>query len=529
MTEVMEQPPSSLPLSVRAVDRAAGLLAGRHFDRRRFLYRLAVIGSALALDPLKFLTRPTPAYASVCGSGNSCGAGWSVFCCTINNGANTCPSGSYVAGWWKVDASAFCLGSARYYIDCNRLPGSSCNCRCNSTGCDHRRVCCNVFRYGQCNTHIGGVTEVVCRLITCTPPWKWDPSCGRTVRTDNETRSHSSRCLPGTNPSRIEIKYQDMGLVGSVLGSPTGRERDGERNGRKRGYENGMILWHGGDGAHEVHGPIARRYRSLEGDGGPLGYPRTDQRHVGDGAGRYNRFERGSIYHRASTGARGVLGRTDERYRKLGGPKGKLGYPVDTTHEANGAGRVTNFQNGAIYISGRTDPVEVMGAILEVFQARGGPADSHLGFPLRPVRSFDDGGRIQDFERGLIAGRSPRRVYAVREQIEQRYRAEGGISGDWGYPTSHTERVEGARRGMASWFVNVTAYWSEDTGTRWLNGQVRRRYREEGGPASYLGYPASDVTTDPTTGAQQATFESGHAIVYDPTTDTTTIVPPETP
>ena len=74
------------PLSVRIVDRAAGFLEGRHATRRRFLARLAVIGSALALAPLRYILRPTPAYASVCGSGNTCGSGWTVFCCTINDG-----------------------------------------------------------------------------------------------------------------------------------------------------------------------------------------------------------------------------------------------------------------------------------------------------------------------------------------------------------------------------------------------------------------------------------------------------------
>ncbi len=522
MTEVMDRPQAALPLSVRAVDRAAGLLAGRGFGRRRFLYRFAVIGSALALDPLKFLTRPTPAYASVCGSGNTCSAGWSVFCCTINNGANTCPSGSYVAGWWKVDASAFCLGSARYYIDCNRLPGSSCNCRCNTTGCDHRRVCCNVFRYGQCNTHIGGVTEVVCRLITCTPPWKWDPSCGRTVRTDNETRSHSSRCLPGKNPTRIQIKYQDLGLVGSVLGAPTSYERDGVRNGRKRSYRNGMILWHRGDGTHEVHGPIADRYRGLDADAGPLGYPTTDQRAVGDGRGRYNRFENGSIYRRKDVGAHAVIGRTDNRYRNLGGPKGKLGYPTSDTREANGAGKVTDFQRGAIFVSSRTDPVEVTGAILQVLRARGGPRGSGLGFPLRPVRVFDDGRRIQDFERGLIAGPGRLRVYAVRQQIEDRYRDAGGIDGRWGYPTGHTERVEGAERGMESPFQKGRAYWSEATKTRWLrNGPILEKYLEEGGPAGerQLGYPKTDVV-QLADGTEYVEFENG-TITYNEATGPT--------
>jgi len=412
--------------------------------------------------------------------------------------------------------------SRSYITNCNRLPGRSCNCRCNYKGCDHRRVCCNVFRYGQCNTQIGGVTEVVCRLITCTPPWKWDPSCGRTVRTDNATRTHTSRCLPGTNPTRIEIKYQDMGLRGSVLGDPTTAERDAVRNGRKRGFENGLILWHRDHGAHEVHGPIATRYRNLSADAGALGYPRTDQRAV-NGGGAYNRFERGSIYYRGATGARSVLGRTDQRYRSLGGPTGKLGFPVESTKQANGAGKVTNFNNGAIYVSPDTDPVEVLGEILEVYRSRGGPAGSGIGFPIRVAQNLANGSRTQDFENGLIARGRGQRPWVVRDPIAVRYRRADGPGGWWGYPTAHTAKVAD---GLVSTFSAASAYWSADTGTHRLNGPVLEKYGTEGGPTGYLGFPTSDVSTEDATGVQRATFESGDAIVYDPNTGQTNVVGP---
>ena len=510
------------PLSVRVVDKAAGLLAGRGSTRRRFLYRLAVVGSALAVDPLRFITRPTPAYASVCGSGNSCGDGWSVFCCTINNGANTCPDGSFVAGWWKVNASAFCLGSPRYYIDCNRTPGSSCNCRCNSVGCDNRRVCCNVFRYGQCNTQIGGVTEVVCRLITCTPPWEWDPSCGRTVRTDEETRSHSSGCLPGQNPTRIEIKYQDLGLTGSVLGRPTDRERLAPDDGRRRSYDRGAIYWHRSTGAHEVHGAIAARYRLVGAAGGDLGYPLTDHLQIRDGSGAYSRFQRGAIYQRTGRTAHAVLSRADGRYWDLGGPRGLLGYPVGSTIATNGAGMVTNFERGAIFYSAATPPLEVTGAVLALYRSRGGPRGSGLGFPIAAMEKYDDGGRLQRFYRGLIAGPAPTRVFLVQHLFAERYLNTGGPQGRWGYPTGSTERPPGLDEGWQSRFQNVAAYWSPRTEVRVLFGPILRRFREENGPAGNLGFPTTNVHTF-ASGLQRAQFEHG-TITYDPVSQKTRVV-----
>ena len=520
MTAVEHQT-ADAPLSVRAVNRAAALLEGDGSTRRRFLYRIAVVGSAMALNPWRYVLRPTPAYASVCGSGRGCGAGWSVFCCTINNGKNTCPDYSYVAGWWKVDNSAFCLGSPRYYIDCNRRPGRSCNCRCNHTGCDDRRVCCNVFRYGQCNTQIRGVTEVVCRIIVCTPPWKWDPSCGKTVRISESTRSHSAACLPGKDPTRIEIKYQDMGLRGSVLGPPETRERETVRNGRRRRYRNGLILWHRTTGAHEVHGSIADRYRGWNAERGPLGFPKTDQRAVGDGDGLYGRFERGSIYRRDGIGTKIVLGRTDVRFRHLGGPRGSLGYPTSNTKDANGAGKVTEFQHGSIYESGDTDATEVVGPILRVFESGGGPAGTRIGFPVNPVQRFDDGGRLQRFERGIIAGPASRRVFIVRRQIEERHQAAGGVDGPWGYPTSHTTVV--GTDGLECTFQTRTAFYSPAHGTHWLNGPILSRYREEGGPAGTLGFPVTDVEQAPN-GTYSATFERG-VITYDPDTGEVEVVP----
>ena len=165
--------------------------------RRGFMVRVAVAGSALAVNPFNFLLKPGTAYASVCGDGSTCGAGWSVFCCTVNNGRNSCPPGSYLAGWWKADNSSFCGGQARYYLDCNAYCPTSCTCYCPTGTCDNRRTCCNQFRYGQCHQEIACYGPVVCRVISCVPPWLFDPSCTRTSATDNATASHSAPCLSG--------------------------------------------------------------------------------------------------------------------------------------------------------------------------------------------------------------------------------------------------------------------------------------------------------------------------------------------
>ncbi len=165
-------------------------------------------GTALAVAPSAWVMRPMSAYAAVCGRGALCNDGYTEFCCAIY-GANRCPSGTLLAGWWKVDGHEFCGGGPRYYMDCNAGCGGcgcggngvcsgSCSgtrCGCAGGSCNNRKAGCTAFRYGQCNNHIRCVGPIVCRVVTCTQPWMLDGSCTRSVRTDNRTRYHNRPCL----------------------------------------------------------------------------------------------------------------------------------------------------------------------------------------------------------------------------------------------------------------------------------------------------------------------------------------------
>jgi hypothetical protein len=88
----------------------------------------------------------------------------------------------------------------RYYIDCNRMPGHVFpgGCQCANGDCAKRRVDCNHFRYGQCNTQIVGTTEVVCRLVVCqNPATIAGMHCNGTEMVDDVTCSHEAGCLKG--------------------------------------------------------------------------------------------------------------------------------------------------------------------------------------------------------------------------------------------------------------------------------------------------------------------------------------------
>jgi hypothetical protein len=183
------------------VDKASSVLE-RHTDRRGFLRRSAIFGSALATDPARLVMRPVSAYAAICSCsgysctcGSRCCDGYTEFCCTIT-GQNSCPPGTALGGWWKADGSGYC-GGPRYYLDCNTTPGNSgvCSCGCANGNCNNRKACCTHFRYGQCHQEIPTMGAIYCRVVTCTPPWQLDATCTTTLAVDNNTRFHDAPCL----------------------------------------------------------------------------------------------------------------------------------------------------------------------------------------------------------------------------------------------------------------------------------------------------------------------------------------------
>lgn len=175
-------------------------------SRRGFLARVAMVGSALSVAPLRYLLRPESAWAVIrpgnCSSGSKCQDGWTEFCCSINHGENACPSWSYIGGWWKCthySGNNLCgAEKVRYYLDCNVKPGEQApdGCHCAKGTCGERRVACNVFRYGQCNTQIPGRTAVGCRVVVCTNPAQIPGfNCNGTYMQENAVCNQDAGCL----------------------------------------------------------------------------------------------------------------------------------------------------------------------------------------------------------------------------------------------------------------------------------------------------------------------------------------------
>ena len=210
-------------MSTTVVERASAFLGSR-LSRRSFINRSAMVGSAVAVGSgVDLLLKPGTAYAAVCtcanttcGCGTTCCAGFSEFCCSINDGYNYCPNDTIMGGWWKADNSSYCNGP-RYYMDCHAVCGCTTGCGdgwgfcepgcdgvtcgCGPDGCNSWVTGCFQFRYGQCNQQIDCIGRIVCRVVACVPPWTVDPTCTTTLAVDDSTAEMNAACWTTAPPS----------------------------------------------------------------------------------------------------------------------------------------------------------------------------------------------------------------------------------------------------------------------------------------------------------------------------------------
>ncbi|MFD0368422.1 LGFP repeat-containing protein [Streptomyces sp. NPDC059071] len=108
-------------------------------------------------------------------------------------------------------------------------------------------------------------------------------------------------------------------------------------------YSTGDVYWHPQTGAQWVYGAILAKYVTRGGPSGPLGFPVTDETATPDQLGRFNRFEKGSIYYSPQTGAHDIRGPVRDHWERLGSETSYLGYP--TTDQT---GEQLDFEHGTI-------------------------------------------------------------------------------------------------------------------------------------------------------------------------------------
>jgi uncharacterized protein with LGFP repeats len=185
--------------------------------------------------------------------------------------------------------------------------------------------------------------EVVCANSSWT---KRDYQHGSIYYFANSTGAHEIH-------GAIAQKYYALKAEASFLGYPQSDETQRfDGFGRVNFFDNGAIYWRLSTGAFEVHGGISARFQALGGPQGVLGYPLSDEGDASDKTGRWNQFENGVIFWKDtnSLGAHEVHGAILTKWKSLGMQAGSLGYPV--TNEmpiaSPAGGRQSRFEHGTI-------------------------------------------------------------------------------------------------------------------------------------------------------------------------------------
>jgi uncharacterized protein with LGFP repeats len=149
---------------------------------------------------------------------------------------------------------------------------------------------------------------------------------------------------------------------------------------------------------HKVYGEIAKKWKQLKGEAGPLGAVKTDEAAAARG-GRFNEFKNGFIYWHPSFGAHAVYGDIGVKWNQLGRER-VFGYPLTDEKAAPGGGRYNDFENGgSIYWHSRTGAHAVYGEIRKKWLSVGGVL--RCGYP-KTDEYVDGRHRRTDFERGYI-------------------------------------------------------------------------------------------------------------------------------
>lgn len=140
-------------------------------------------------------------------------------------------------------------------------------------------------------------------------------------------------------------------------------------------YQYALIYVSANTQAQLVYGSIFAKWAKLDAEKGPLGYPVSDEMSAGDAKGRVSYFQNGAVYWHPDVGAFGVWGQIFNLYNnKWGGPT-NVGYPVSDERDwnvgaakgAGGSSRLSQFQKADIFWTSANSTVGIWGYIRECY------------------------------------------------------------------------------------------------------------------------------------------------------------------
>lgn len=204
--------------------------------------------------------------------------------------------------------------------------------------------------------------------------------------------------------SPIQTKYLQLGGASGFLGKPVTAEKVASDGiGHYVHYLHGSIYWTPQTGAHEIHGLIREKWAERGKEKSLLKYPISDQKSTSDGAGYYNLFQGGVIYWSQTAGAHTLISPIFDKWIALGRENSYLGYLVkDDAITPDKLGHFNRFQDGSIYWTAKTGAHAVQGPIQDKWASLGWER-SWLGYPTSDEQEARDGiGRISYFQHGSI-------------------------------------------------------------------------------------------------------------------------------
>ncbi|MBK0417678.1 hypothetical protein JD276_01325 [Leucobacter sp. CSA1] len=230
-------------------------------------------------------------------------------------------------------------------------------------------------------------------------------------------------------------KIDEKRAQNSWLGAPTSEYNYYDHNGGGvvRAFENGAVAWRSGTStAFILTGDFRTYFSSQGGITGRLGWPTSDQQEWD--RGRTQGFQGGAVSSSAEHGFATVTGSIRGHYAEWAlAYNGPLGWPTGEQVCTTSTQCSQNFENGRILLSGSAVSIRI-----PQIDSVATSAASKLGAVTQSARAqaAHGGGFVQAHKNGAIAWSKATGAHIVAGDIRKAYGSAGGVSGQYGWPTS---------------------------------------------------------------------------------------------
>ncbi|WP_236602700.1 GDSL-type esterase/lipase family protein [Microbacterium sp. 8M] len=278
--------------------------------------------------------------------------------------------------------------------------------------------------------------------------------------------------------------FRERGGV-AALGLPIAEE-SGSADRPWQAFQRAGIFSDGG-GTALVRGPFWQSWLRYSQERGGLGFPKTAE-HADRRGTRVQEFVNGVVYLRDGK-AVPTISDIASAHRRTGGAFGPLGYPK-STQRAVGDRLVQAFDGGEVWWSGGTGAVSVQSPFLTAYRERGGVGGA-LGLPTAEA-SRVAGGSMQPFQGGVLyRSDSDGAIRATSSgDIQTRYEELGGPEGELGLPAGEKVDVPGGRYQS---FAGGVLLWHEGAGVFRMDAGNFAVWAADPGR---FGWPVKDSWTD---------------------------------